>query len=85
MTIGLVRLTTSIVTPGPRRLTTDIVSPGTPATFVIWRWERDTPNLVPQRIVILGRTVYDAQTLPVEVPFGRTARPVSPDQIGETA
>ena len=51
-------------------------SPGTPATFVVWRWERDAPNLVPQRIVILGRTVFDVETRPVEVPFGRTAIPV---------
>nr|MBC8444876.1 hypothetical protein [Chloroflexota bacterium] len=46
--------------------------PGTPATFVIWRWERDDPSLVPQRIVVLGRTVYDIETQPTTVPFGRT-------------
>jgi N-acetylglucosamine-6-phosphate deacetylase len=56
-------------------------SPGTPATFVVWRWERDMPNLVPQRIVIRGRTIYDAETLPIEVPFGRTAKPVTLDQV----
>ena len=52
-------------------------SPGTPATFVVWRWDRDTPHLVPQRIVIRGRTLFDAETLPVEVAFGRTAKPVT--------
>ncbi|MBN1580695.1 MAG: N-acetylglucosamine-6-phosphate deacetylase [Anaerolineae bacterium] len=57
-------------------------SPGTPATFVVWRWKRDAPDLIPQRIVIRGRTIYDAETLPVEVPFGRTAKPVAPEQIG---
>ena len=54
--------------------------PGTPATFIVWRWERDTPDLVPQRIVVRGRTVYDAETLPTEVPFGRTAKPATREE-----
>jgi N-acetylglucosamine-6-phosphate deacetylase len=45
--------------------------PGAPATFCLWRWEPETPNLVPERIVILGRTVYERQALPTAVPFGR--------------
>lgn len=57
-------------------------SPGTPATFVVWRWESNSPDLVPQRIVIRGRTIYDAEKLPVQVPFGRTAQPILPEQIG---
>jgi N-acetylglucosamine-6-phosphate deacetylase len=47
--------------------------PGTPATFVVWRWEPEPPNLIPRRIVIRGHTVYDHQELPVAVPFGHTA------------
>ena len=50
--------------------------PGTPATFVVWRWDQDVPDLVPQRIVVRGRTVYDRDQLPTKVPFGRTAEPV---------
>jgi len=53
--------------------------PGTPATFVVWRWEPETPDLIPQRIVIRGRTVYDRQELPLAVPFGRTAPPLDQD------
>ena len=53
--------------------------PGTPATFVVWRWESQTPDLVPQQVVIRGRTVYDRQELPIAVPFGRTAPPVDED------
>jgi N-acetylglucosamine-6-phosphate deacetylase len=45
--------------------------PGTPATFVVWRWDPETPNLTPQRIVLRGRTIYDVAYLPLEVPFGR--------------
>jgi N-acetylglucosamine-6-phosphate deacetylase len=45
--------------------------PGSPATFVVWRWEPEGPNLTPLRIVLRGRTIYDAETLPMEVPFGR--------------
>jgi N-acetylglucosamine-6-phosphate deacetylase len=56
-------------------------SPGTPATFVAWRWDRDASNLTPQRIVIRGRTIFDVETLPIEVPFGRTLKPVTPDQV----
>jgi N-acetylglucosamine-6-phosphate deacetylase len=52
-------------------LTALLGQPGTPATFVIWRWEPEVPNLTPLRIVLRGRTIYDAQTLPTEVPFGR--------------
>jgi N-acetylglucosamine-6-phosphate deacetylase len=54
-------------------------TPGMEATFVIWRWDRHVPDLIPQRIVIRGRTVYDAVHQPVEVPFGRLAEPVPPD------
>jgi len=53
--------------------------PGTPATFVVWRWEPETPDLIPQQIVIRGRTVFDRQELPVVVPFGRTAPPLDQD------
>ena len=53
--------------------------PDTPATFVVWRWEPDIPDLVPQRIVIRGRTVYDREALPTAAPFGRTAAPVALD------
>ena len=52
--------------------------PGTPATLVVWRWERERPDLVPQRIVIRGRTVYDADVLPTAIPFGRTAPQATP-------
>jgi N-acetylglucosamine-6-phosphate deacetylase len=55
--------------------------PGTPATFVVWRWQRDPPDLVPQRIVIRGRTIYDADTLPTQVPFGRTAREATAAEV----
>jgi len=48
--------------------------PGTPATFVIWRWQQEIPDLVPQRIVLRGRTVYDAESMPTTVPFGNIAR-----------
>jgi N-acetylglucosamine-6-phosphate deacetylase len=51
--------------------------PGTPATFVVWRWQHATPDLVPQRIVLRGRTVYDRETLPVQVPFGSSAQPAT--------
>jgi N-acetylglucosamine-6-phosphate deacetylase len=30
------------------------MAPGAWATFVVWRWDREVPNLVPQRIVIRG-------------------------------
>jgi N-acetylglucosamine-6-phosphate deacetylase len=56
---------------GVDEITDQLGQPGTPATFCLWRWDRETPNLVPQRIVIHGRTVYDRQTLPTAVPFGR--------------
>jgi N-acetylglucosamine-6-phosphate deacetylase len=57
-------------------ITAELGESGTPATFVLWRWDTDVPDLVPQRIVIRGRTVYDREVLPIEVPFGRTAEPV---------
>lgn len=70
-----------LVTENPRRLLNLPVlpfgAPGTPATFVLWRWEPQTPSLVPQRIVLLGRTVFDAETMPTQVPFGHTAKPVN--------
>jgi len=52
-------------------ITDELGKAGTPATFVVWRWDRETPDLVPQRIVIRGRTIYDRDTLPTAVPFGR--------------
>jgi N-acetylglucosamine-6-phosphate deacetylase len=55
-------------------------TPGSPATFVIWRWDRDAPHLVPQRIVLRGRTVYDCETLPVEVSFWHTAQPATQEE-----
>jgi N-acetylglucosamine-6-phosphate deacetylase len=61
-------------------ITSSLGKPGTPATFVVWRWERDTPDLVPQRIVLRGRTVYDVESLPIEVPFGRTAEPATTEE-----
>jgi N-acetylglucosamine-6-phosphate deacetylase len=59
------------------------MAPGAWATFVVWRWDREVPNLVPQRIVIRGRTVYDAVSLPVEVPFGRMAPHADPGTTHE--
>ena len=53
------------------QITSTLGVPGTYATLVVWRWDRETPDLVPQRIVMRGRTVYDVQTQPTEVPFGR--------------
>lgn len=50
--------------------------PGTPATLVLWKWDRQLPALIPQRIVLQGRTIYDVQTRPVTVPFGRTLQVV---------
>ena len=61
-------------------ITSTLGKPGTPATFVVWRWERDTPDLVPQRIILRGRTVYDVESLPIEVPFGRTAEPATAEE-----
>ena len=52
-------------------LTSALGTPGTPATFVVWRWERTTPALTPQRIVLRGRTVYDSEALAIQVPFGQ--------------
>ncbi len=52
-------------------LTAPFGYPTTPATFVLWRWEPEAPNLTPLRIVLRGRTIYDVETLPTEVPFGR--------------
>ena len=60
---------------GQPTITDELGKPGAPATFVIWRWDRETPDLVPKRIVIRGRTVYDRETLPTAVPFGRLAPP----------
>jgi N-acetylglucosamine-6-phosphate deacetylase len=56
---------------GGAEITDQLGLPGTPATFCVWRWDPETPNLVPQRIVIRGRTIYDRQSLPTAVPFGR--------------
>ncbi len=57
--------------------------PGMPATFVLWRWDRDTPDLVPQRVVLRGRTVYDHERLPVEVAFGATLEPALCEEVDE--
>jgi N-acetylglucosamine-6-phosphate deacetylase len=54
--------------------------PGTAATFVVWRWVPETPELIPQRIVMRGRTVYDVETMPIQVPFGRTTRPATQEE-----
>ncbi|MEA3345384.1 MAG: N-acetylglucosamine-6-phosphate deacetylase [Chloroflexota bacterium] len=59
--------------------------PGTPATFVVWRWDRDTPDLIPQRIVVRGRTVYDTNTLPTQVPFGRTLEPATSEEAEQSS
>ena len=61
-------------------ITSSLGKPGAPATFVIWRWDQDTPNLLPQRIVVRGRTVFDAEELPVQVPFGRSAKPATAEE-----
>jgi N-acetylglucosamine-6-phosphate deacetylase len=58
--------------------------PGAPATFVLWRWEPDVPDLVPLRIVLRGRTIYDLETLPVEVSFGRLPERVPTDAPGSS-
>jgi N-acetylglucosamine-6-phosphate deacetylase len=58
-------------------VTSTLGTPGAPATFCVWRWEPEIPNLVPQRIVLCGRTVYDAESLPTRIPFGRTAKPAT--------
>jgi N-acetylglucosamine-6-phosphate deacetylase len=58
---------------GLPQITSTLGAPGTYATLVVWRWDQETPDLVPQRIVIRGRTVYDAETQPTEVPFGYLA------------
>ncbi|MFN2228411.1 MAG: N-acetylglucosamine-6-phosphate deacetylase [Anaerolineae bacterium] len=55
------------------------MAPGAWATFVVWRWHREVPDLIPQRIVIRGRTVYDVDSLPVGVPFGRVLPRAEPD------
>jgi N-acetylglucosamine-6-phosphate deacetylase len=62
--------------------TAPLGQPGTPATFVLWRWEPDAPDLEPLRIVLRGRTIYDAETLPVEAPFGRLPERVPVDTKG---
>jgi N-acetylglucosamine-6-phosphate deacetylase len=56
---------------GLPNLASSCLEPGMPATFVIWRWEPSVPGLTPLRIVLRGRTIYDAETLPTEVRFGR--------------
>jgi hypothetical protein len=61
-------------------VTDQVGQPGAPATFCLWRWEPETPNLVPQRIVIRGRTIYDRETLPTAVPFGRLPPRVEKDR-----
>jgi N-acetylglucosamine-6-phosphate deacetylase len=61
----------SAALPDEAGISDQLGRPGTPATFCLWRWDAETPNLVPQRIVIRGRTIYDQQTLPTAIPFGR--------------
>jgi N-acetylglucosamine-6-phosphate deacetylase len=56
---------------GGSEITEQVGQPGTPATFCLWKWDPETPDLVPQRIVIRGRTIYDRQTRPTAIPFGR--------------
>jgi N-acetylglucosamine-6-phosphate deacetylase len=56
---------------GDAEIAGQVGQPGAPATFCLWRWEPETPNLVPQRIVLRGRTIYDRETLLTAVPFGR--------------
>ncbi len=65
---------------GLQDLTAPLGTPNTPATFVIWRWERQNSTLRPLRIVLRGRTVYDAEVLPVAVPFGRTMEPLTVEE-----
>ena len=65
---------------GLSQVTSALGVPGTYATLVVWRWDQETPDLVPQRIVIRGRIIYDAETLPIEVPFGRTAEPATAEE-----
>ena len=55
--------------------------PGTPATFVVWQWNAEAPSLTPQRIVLRGRTIYDAASLPIAVPFGRLDERVEADKM----
>ncbi|MBN1934875.1 MAG: amidohydrolase family protein [Anaerolineae bacterium] len=73
-----------LVTKNPCRLlglpAMSFGAPGALATFVLWRWEPQMPNLVPQRIVLLGRTLFDAEMTPIQVPFGHTAQPLTPPQ-----
>ena len=56
---------------GRPEITDQLGQPGAPATFFLWQWDPETSNLIPQRIVIRGRTIYDRQTRPTAVPFGR--------------
>jgi N-acetylglucosamine-6-phosphate deacetylase len=66
---------------GLPQITSALGVPGTYATLVVWRWDQETPDLVPQHIVIRGRTVYDAQTQPTQVPFGRLAPKADIDRV----
>lgn len=62
-----------LVGDNPRRLiglsTLQFGAPGSPATWVLWRWLPHTPDLQPLRVVLLGRTLFDAERMPVQVPF----------------
>jgi N-acetylglucosamine-6-phosphate deacetylase len=69
---------------GLPHLAAPLGQPGAPATFVLWRWEPSVPDLVPLRIVLRGRTIYDAETLPVEVPFGCLPEQVATDSPGSS-
>jgi len=55
-------------------------SPGASATFVVWRWDTAKPDLVPQRIVVRGRTLYDVSGSCWSVPFGRSAGAATPEE-----
>jgi len=63
-----------LVTDNPRRLinlpSIPFGTPGSPATWVLWRWAPHIPDLQPLRVVLLGRTLFDAERMPVQVPFG---------------
>jgi N-acetylglucosamine-6-phosphate deacetylase len=69
---------------GLPHLAAPLGQPGAPATFVLWRWKPSVPDIVPLRIVLRGRTIYDAETLPVEVPFGRLPEQVATDSPGSS-
>lgn len=58
------------VLTGLSHIVSNLGQPGTPATFVIWRWDPVALKLLPQRIVIRGRMIYDVEVLPTKVSLG---------------